>query len=121
MNVRHFRLVSLTMVFFLPGFLMLLAHKTLRGFQGLRPGDKLPAAQLWTTDRDSVDTSSWVGNPTLLVVIQPGCQACQGEVGILAVLAPSYPAVRIVLLSTTTDDGGTNYPFPVYVDQRALF
>lgn len=121
MRPRAVRLAFLIIVFVLPGLFVLLAQKILREFEGLHPGDMVPVARLWSADRLPVDTSSWRGNPTLLVVFQPGCDACRREIGILAVLAPSFPAVKIVLLSTTKEASGIQAPFPVYVDRDGTF
>jgi thiol-disulfide isomerase/thioredoxin len=121
MKKRIVWLALLIIVAALPGFLLLYARKSLRGFEGLQPGDALPGSRLESADGIPVETSSWLGFPTLLVVFQPGCNPCRVEISSLASIAPSFPNVKIVLLSTDRNVAGVQAPFPVYFDPDGRF
>jgi hypothetical protein len=114
----------MTLLIFLvscPALFLVLAQISLKKFEGLRRGDPMPLAVLHTADDVPVETASWRGAPTLLVVIQPGCEACRREIDTLAAIAPSFPELHIVLLSTEIDAVERNAPFPVYIDRDGNF
>lgn len=121
MRMRTVWLTLLIIVAALPGVVLLYARKSLREFEGLHPGDALPGSRLESAGGVPVETSSWLGFPTLLVVFQPGCNACRLEISGLAAIAPSFPNVKIVLLSTDRNVAGTRAPFPVYFDPDGRF
>ena len=89
--------------------------------EGLRPGVVLPAARLKTVAGRAVDTLEWRGTPTLLVVFQPSCAACNREIGKLAGLASDYPEVNMVLVSLETPSPDYGVPFTVCTDPSGEF
>jgi peroxiredoxin len=91
--------VTLAAVLAAPALILTVAHHIAGDAPGLRIGQVLPAAQLRSLDGRLVDTESWKGRCTLLVVFVSTCLACEREIGGLEALAPSLPDVRIVLLS----------------------
>jgi len=121
MRTRTARLTLLIFLVSLPALFLVLAQISLKKFEGLRRGDLMPLAILHTVDDVPVETASWLGAPTLLVVIQPGCEACRREIDTLAAIAPSFPELHVVLLSTETDIGEMPSPFPVYIDRDGGF
>jgi peroxiredoxin len=121
MRNRNIRIAILTLLAAMPALFLLLAQRSLRGYDGLQPGDLLPRARLQSMDRTWVETVTWRGTPTLLVVYQPGCKACRLELETLAAVAPSFPGVRIVLLSAKNELKGTLAPFPIYSDPGGSF
>ena len=121
MRTRTARLALLMFLASLPALFLVMAQISFKKYRGLRPGDLMPMAMLHTVEGLPAATASWLGAPTLLVVIQPGCEACRREVDTLAAIAPSFPEVHIVLLSTAADMGEMTTPFPVFVDHRGDF
>ncbi|MBZ5498587.1 MAG: TlpA family protein disulfide reductase [Acidobacteriia bacterium] len=121
MRKRKLWMALLVVLAVMPALFLVLAQKSLKGFQGLHPGDAVPHARLQPVGRSSIDTGSWRGSPTLLVVFQPGCESCRLEIRSLASIAPSFPEVRIALLSTGSDSGGMRAPFPIYIDPEGRF
>ncbi len=73
-------------------------------YQGLKPGDRLPHVHLVSPDGEPVDTDSWGGRPTLLLLLDPGCPACLMELDNINALTPTMPSLRVVLLSTVPPD-----------------
>jgi len=104
-----------------PMLVFFFADAMLKDFAGLHPGDRLPLLPLQTADGRSVPTSTWHGVRTVLVVFQPGCDACRLEINGLESIAPYFPEVRIVLLSTENSPAGIRPVFPVYVDPDGRF
>jgi hypothetical protein len=92
------------------------ADKTLEAYRGLRPGDELPRAGIQSADGRSADTASWLGRETIILIYQPGCTACEAEIRNLAVVAPKFPGLSVVLLSLGQIEPSYTRPFPVYVD-----
>jgi hypothetical protein len=121
MRTRTVRMTLLIILVSLPALFLVLAQISLKKFEGLRKGDPMPLAVLHTVDDVPVETASWHGAPTLLVVIQPGCEACRSEIDTLAAIAPSFPELHVVLLSTETDIEEMTAPFPVYIDRDGSF
>ena len=121
MRTRKMWMAILILLVMLPVLFLLAAQKTLKRFTGLQPGDAVPEARLRPVGQPWVETSSWHGTPTLLVIFQPGCEACRLEIAGLASIAPSFPDLKIVLLSTRTDLAGMQAPFPIYVDPDGGF
>jgi hypothetical protein len=121
MRTRTARMTLLIFLVSVPVLFLVLAQISLKKFEGLRRGDQIPLAVLHTVDDVPVETASWLGAPILLVVIQPGCQACRNEIDTLAAIAPSFPELHIVLLSTETDIEEMTAPFPVYIDHDGNF
>jgi hypothetical protein len=121
MRNRKTGLAILSFLAVLPALFLLLAQNSLKEFEGLKPGDWLPQARLQSVGRTWIETDSWPGTPTLLVVFQPGCSACRIEIDNLASIAPSFPDVRIALLSTQSEVAGMRSPFPIYVDPGGCF
>jgi hypothetical protein len=119
MKTQPLRLSLLIILVALPAVFLLLALKSVKEFEGLRPGDSLPRARLWSETGIAVETATW--RDTLLVVFQPGCEACLREIDDLASIAPRFPKVKIVLLSTAIDVEGLQAPFPIYVDPAGGF
>lgn len=109
-------MVTLIILAALPALFLLLAQHFHKKPAGLRPGDLLPGTRLQSTSPTWVETDSWLGTPTLLVVFQPGCSACRSEIDTLTSIAPLFPGVRIALLSTQSEIAGLHTPFPIYVD-----
>jgi peroxiredoxin len=89
--------------------------------RGLQPGDALPRAALLDRTGQAIDTESWRGSPTLLVLFRSQCQACESEIANLIRLAPSLPGLRIVLLTVDPDKTGNDLPFQVYRDPTGEF
>jgi hypothetical protein len=104
-----------------PVLFLLWARSTLRRFDGLKAGDWLPEARVLSQDHSWLETVSWRGTPTLLVVVTPGCFSCRHEIESLASIAPLFPSLRIVLLSTRGDIAGLAAPFPVFTDPDGIF
>jgi hypothetical protein len=73
-------------------------------FQGLKPGDRLPGVRLVSPEGLPVDTSSWCGRPTLLILFNPACPACLNELDNIDALAPTMPGLRVALLSAVSRD-----------------
>jgi hypothetical protein len=121
MRNRKICLAILIILALMPALFLLLAHIKLRRFEGLRPGDWLPQARVLSQSRLWLETVSWRGTHTLLVVVTPGCPLCQREIESLASIAPTFPDLRIVLLSTRNDITGLQVPFPVYTDPDGAF
>lgn len=88
---------------------------------GLRPGDRLPAARLQLLDGTPVETTSWRGTPTLLVLFLPGCRSCAEEIRGLVQIAPQLQQVRIVLLSMNGEPPAEEVPFMVCRDAGGEF
>ncbi len=91
--------VVLAAVFAAPVLGLLVIHQLASGAAGLRAGEVLPASELAGLDGGLVDTRSWRGTPTLLVLYQSTCSACEREIEGLTQIAPALPKLRIVLLS----------------------
>lgn len=121
MRTRTVRLALLMFLVSLPALFLVVAQISIEKYRGLSRGDLMPMAMLHTVEGVPVATGSWLGAPTLIVVFQPGCEACRREIDILAAIAPSFPEVHIALLSTAVDIGETTAPFPVYVDHQGVF
>jgi peroxiredoxin len=102
-----------------PLLLFILAERSLK--RGLQPGDLLPEARLESLDGVAVQTASWRGAPTLLVLFLPACPACQEEIHRLESIAPQLPAVRIVLLSLDGEAPREQVTFPVLRDPHQSF
>ncbi len=88
---------------------------------GLRPGDQLPAAQLESLDGTVIETSSWRGTPTLLVLFQPACRSCREQIRALTQIAPKLHRLRIVLLSVSGEPPAEEVPFMVCRDAGGAF
>jgi len=93
-------------------------------FQGLKPGDRLPRVRLVSPDGEPVDTGSWGGRPTLLILFDPACPACLSELDNIDALAPTMPSVRVAKLSTIPRDrrdaGVVTYADPTGVLTRRM-
>ncbi len=93
-------------------------------FQGLKPGDRLPSVRLISPEGLPVDTSSWYGRPTLLVLFDPACPACLTELGNIEALAPTMTGLRVALFSAISrdrkDTGVTTYLDPTGVLTRRM-
>jgi len=121
MKKQPTRWVLLATTLTLPVLLVVCAHRTLRENQGLRQGDELPKARLRTAEGFPVDTDSWRGTMTLLVLFNPVCKACEAEIRTLNTIAPQFPDLKIVLLSLDPAVAQADIPFPVLIDpSRAL-
>jgi peroxiredoxin len=83
----------------LPTLILLSAHRFAGDAAGLRLGDDIPVAQLRSLDGRFVDTRSWSGRQTLLVVFLSTCRACESEIQGLEKVARSLPELRVVLLA----------------------
>ncbi len=68
-----------------------------------------------------VETSSWRGTPTLLVLFQPGCRSCREQIRALTQIAPNLPQLRIVLLSVNGEPPAEEVPFTVCRDAGGAF
>lgn len=102
-----------------PLLLLFLAQKSFDC--GLRPGDLLPEARLESLEGVPVETVSWRGTPTLLVLFRPECPACREEIRSLGTIAQELPEVRVVLLSLKGEPPRGAVPFPVYRDPSGAF
>ncbi len=121
MRKRKLGLAILSILAGLPALFLLLAQNSLKEFDGLKPGDRLPRARLQSVGQTWIETDAWAGTPTLLVVFQSGCSACRVELDSLSSIAPSFPDLRIALLSTQTEVAGMHTLFPIYVDPGGCF
>jgi hypothetical protein len=90
-------------------------------YRGLQAGDALPRARLQTSHDSWIETDSWRGSPTLLVVIHPGCAACAEEIEGLASIAGSIPGLRVVLFSVQSEIRGVTMPFLLVADPEGSF
>jgi peroxiredoxin len=99
-----------------PILILFVAHRFAGDRAGLQMGQELPAAQLVSLNGRLIDTRSWKGMPTLLVLFQSTCRICELEIEGLTSIAPSLPGVRIVLLAL--DSGAPRVPtgFPILTD-----
>ena len=102
-----------------PLLLFILAERSLK--RGLHPGDLLPEARLESLDGVAVQTASWRGAPTLLVLFLPACPACREEIHQLESVARQLPEVRIVLLSLNGQSPREGVPFQVLRDPGGSF
>jgi peroxiredoxin len=104
-----------------PALILLVAHRFAGNAAGLRPGQDVPDAQLRSLDGRLVDTRSWSGRHTLLVVFLSTCRACEREIEGLETVAPSLPEMRIVLLAV--DSAAPRIPtgFQVLSDPSGQF
>jgi len=116
MRTRKIYLAILITFALMPALLLFLARGALRRYEGLKPGDRLPDARLLSQDRSQLDTASWRGTPTLLVIFHPGCPSCLLEIESLASIAPAFPELRIVLLSSLRDMSVLQSLFSIYYD-----
>lgn len=121
MKIRTVRLTLLLLLVTFPALFLVVAHISMKRFEGLHRGDAMPEAMLHTVENVPINTASWLGAPTLLVVFQPGCEPCRREIDVLAAIAPAFPELHIVLLSTAIDIGSMTAPFPVYFDHDGAF
>ena len=80
--------------------LLILARRLPDQFRGFKPGELLPCVRLVSPEGEPVDTHSWRGRPTLLMLYDPSCSACLNELDNIDVLAPAIPRLRIALLCT---------------------
>jgi hypothetical protein len=96
-------------------------HCAAQRYRGLQTGDVLPSARLQTSHDSWIDTDSWRGSPTLLVVIHPGCTACAREIEGLAAIADMIPGLRIVLFSVQSEIRGLPMPFLLVADPGGSF
>lgn len=101
--------------------IIMLGHDFMKLNTGLQPGDKLPRGRLESFDGHWVDTGLWRGFPTLLVLVSSTCPACLEEIEGLAALAPEFPELNVVLLSTDGMFPKTVAPFTVYRDPSGDF
>ncbi len=104
-----------------PLLILLVAHRIAGDGAGLQPGQELPAGQLLSFDSLVVDTRSWKGTPTLLVLFRSTCKACQREIEGLATVAPALPEMRIVLLAFDLAAPRVQSGFPVFSDPSGQF
>jgi len=88
-------------------------------FAGLKPGDPLPHVRLVSPEGEPVDTSSWRGRPTLLVLFDPSCPACLNELDNIDALAPAMPGLRIALLCARPQDRGRSR-VATYLDRTGV-
>jgi hypothetical protein len=121
MSKRTLFRILLALVTLLPAMFLLLARRSLSEYQGLCPGDPVPQADLLTRKSVTMDTASWRGTPTVLVVFQTGCESCRREIESLAACARSFPQVRIALLATESAVGSVETSLPIYTDPGGSF
>ena len=115
------KVVALIGIILAPILFLFFAERFVRENEGLRPGDVLPEAKLLSTDGSHVETHSWRGKPLLLVLILPACKACRAEIESLESIAPSFPDLKVVLLSLGSSLGASETPFPLVVDPSGDF
>jgi hypothetical protein len=96
-------------------------HCAAQRYRGLQAGDALPRARLQTSHDAWIDTESWRGTPTLLVVIHPGCAACAREIEGLAAIADTIPNLKVVLFSVRSEIRGLPMPFLLVADPDGAF
>ena len=113
--------VALAAVLAVPALILLMAYRLAGEGAGLRPGQELPAAHLVCLDGHVVDTRSWRGAPTLLVLYRSTCHACEREIVGLSLAASSLPELRIVLLALDSAAPGVPTEFPVITDPTGKF
>ena len=101
MKKQPTRWVLLATTLTLPVLLVVCAHRTLRENQGLRQGDELPKARLRTAEGFPVDTDSWQGTMTLLVLFNPACKACEAEIHTLKKSLRSFPISTLCSFHST--------------------
>jgi thiol-disulfide isomerase/thioredoxin len=113
--------VSLSAAFVVPVLILLLAHRYAGEGRGIQPGQELPAANLVCLDGHKVDTRSWGGAPTLLVLYRSTCHACEREIIGLSSVSASLPELRIVLLALDSAAPAIPTEFPVLTDPTGEF
>ncbi len=114
-------LMALGAVLAVPLLLLLAGHRFAGGTGGLKPGDALPESGLVGLDGRYVDTKSWRGTPTLLVLYRSTCDACRQEIDGLAHIAAALPKVRIVLLSLDSAAPRVTTGFQILSDPSGQF
>jgi peroxiredoxin len=105
----------------IPILALFIGHHWAAGARGMPIGARLPQARLETLTGAPVETSDWLGRPTLLVLYQSSCPACSAEIGALGVLAPYFPGLRIELLSIDRAPPRTAISFEVVTDRSGDF
>ena len=113
--------IVLFVVIAVPTAILLIAHRFAGYTAGLLVGQELPAGQLLSLNGRPVDTCSWKGKPTLLVLYQSTCHACERELEGLSAVAPSLPEVRVVLLALDAAAPRIQTRFPVFADPSGEF
>ena len=108
--------VALAAVVAVPTVILLLASRFAAEGKGLNPGQELPQAQLMRLDGQWVNTGSWRGSPTLLVLYRSTCRACEREILGLSSVALSIPRLRIVLLAMDLAAPRVPTEFPILID-----
>lgn len=121
MELSRPRIALLAVIVAAPFLFLLWSQAVGPRYSGLKPGDRVPVADLVSLSGETVSTGSWRGRATLLVLFQPGCKACREEIADLADLAPVLTGVRIALLSVKTGAQSSNESFPTYVDPSGVF
>jgi peroxiredoxin len=111
----------LAAVLAVPTLVLLVAYRFAGEGAGLQPGQELPAAQLVGLDGHVVDTRSWSGAPTLLVLYRSTCRACEREIVGLSSVSSSIPELRIVLLALDSAAPRVPTEFPVLTDPTGKF
>ncbi len=113
--------MALAAVIGVPSLLFMVVHRFAGSGTGLQTGQMLPPAQLVALDGRLVDTRSWNGAPTLLVLFQSTCRACEREIEGLKEVASSFPGLGIHLLAL--DSAAPRIPtgFPVLADPSGQF
>jgi peroxiredoxin len=113
--------MALAAVIGIPSLLLMVAHRSAGSGTGLLTGQVLPRAQLVALDGRLVDTRAWKGTPTLLVLIQSTCRACEREIEGLRKIAPSFPGLGIQLLAIDSAAPRNPTGFPVLSDPSGQF
>jgi len=108
--------IVLVAILAVPALFLLFAHRLAVGAAGLKPGESLPALELVGLDGRPVDSRSWSGAPTLLVLFRSTCGACEREIEGLTQIAPSLPEMRIILLSLDSAAPRVSTGFQVLCD-----
>ena len=111
--------VLIVVLLALPLLGLLLVRRSLD--YGLGIGDMLPEARLEALDRAAVNTASWHGRPTLLILFSPDCPACKEEIRTLSAIAPDLPGARIVLLTLNGQPPKETADFQIVRDPEGTF
>ena len=93
-----------------------LAGRLIHSTEGLSVGEVIPAATLRSADGEEINTRSWRGLPTVLVLFRSSCDACRKQIINLESVAANFPEVRIALLSLNCMPPAEKVAFTVYFD-----
>jgi len=121
--MNQHRCKAIVLAISIPGALLLfvLAGRSIHSTEGLSEGEVVPSAVLRSTDGTEINTRSWRGMPTVLVLFRSSCSACRKQIANLEAVAADCPELRIALLSLSSTAPAEKVSFTVYFDPEGDF